>query len=135
MANNNDFFRVKKPCRSCPFRKDVLKGWLGSPRAASIIKDLQEKSFSCHKTVDHDAHELDDFGDVPEKRDIAGEAFCAGAIILQEKEYENRSGGIGRPLQLGERLGLYKKDEYSGQELIFDTAKQFIEHHKTIGRN
>lgn len=37
---------VKKPCADCPFRKDTMKGWLGSERMTEI---LQQDSFVCHK--------------------------------------------------------------------------------------
>ncbi|MBO9492204.1 hypothetical protein J7384_17720 [Endozoicomonas sp. G2_1] len=37
---------VKKPCAQCPFRKDTLKGWLGSERMTEI---LEQQSFVCHK--------------------------------------------------------------------------------------
>lgn len=37
----------KTPCKDCPFRKDSLKGWLGSNR---IIEILNQDSFTCHKT-------------------------------------------------------------------------------------
>lgn len=39
---------TKKPCKDCPFRKDSLKGWLGSERMAEI---LDQGSFVCHKTL------------------------------------------------------------------------------------
>jgi hypothetical protein len=37
---------VKSPCAQCPFRKDALKGWLGSERMTEI---LSHRSFVCHK--------------------------------------------------------------------------------------
>ena len=37
----------KNPCSQCPFRKDVMRGWLGSERMKEI---LSQKSFTCHKT-------------------------------------------------------------------------------------
>lgn len=41
---------VKKPCRDCPFRKDVMQGWLGAERMADI---LATDSFVCHKKTDY----------------------------------------------------------------------------------
>lgn len=38
---------VPRPCSNCPFRKDTLKGWLGSERATEIC---ESESFTCHKT-------------------------------------------------------------------------------------
>lgn len=34
------------PCKSCPFRKDCLKGWLGGSRMREI---LNASTFVCHK--------------------------------------------------------------------------------------
>ena len=34
------------PCKNCPFKKDTLKGWLGSERMTEIIN---YHSFVCHK--------------------------------------------------------------------------------------
>ncbi len=36
----------KKPCVQCPFRKDILEGWLGAERMTQI---LETDSFVCHK--------------------------------------------------------------------------------------
>lgn len=36
---------VKKPCSNCPFRKDSLKGWLGS----RMEDYVSAQSFVCHK--------------------------------------------------------------------------------------
>lgn len=41
---------VKKPCRDCPFRKDVMEGWLGEERMAEIVA---ADSFVCHKKTDY----------------------------------------------------------------------------------
>ena len=38
----------RHPCGNCPFRKDVLKGWLGN----RIEGDLKSPSFVCHKNND-----------------------------------------------------------------------------------
>lgn len=38
----------KSPCKNCPFRKDVLKGWLGEDRMTEI---LNQNSFVCHKNT------------------------------------------------------------------------------------
>ena len=39
----------KKPCLDCPFRKDILQGWLGETRMQEI---LSTPSFVCHKRTD-----------------------------------------------------------------------------------
>lgn len=42
----SSFPHMPAPCSDCPFRKDSLKGWLGSQRMADI---LAAGSFVCHK--------------------------------------------------------------------------------------
>lgn len=37
---------VKKPCQTCPYRKDSLKGWLGESRMTEF---LASDNFLCHK--------------------------------------------------------------------------------------
>src|SRR5690606_17867909 len=37
---------MKAPCGNCPFRKDVMKGWLGADRAREIVEC---DNFVCHK--------------------------------------------------------------------------------------
>jgi hypothetical protein len=39
---------IQTPCKDCPFRKDSLKGWLGSEQMTEI---LEADSFVCHKTT------------------------------------------------------------------------------------
>ena len=53
---------MKKPCSQCPFRKDTMKGWLGSDRIAEILK---ADSFVCHKKT---------------------ELQCAGHMLLKKQE-------------------------------------------------
>lgn len=58
-------FKLKRPCKDCPFRKDLsphLKGWLGKERAEGIAFDTFKtgQSFPCHKTTslgEHDERE------------------------------------------------------------------------------
>jgi hypothetical protein len=40
---------INSPCRDCPFRKDIQRGWLGAERTAEI---LAADSFVCHKRTD-----------------------------------------------------------------------------------
>lgn len=44
-------FALKRPCKDCPFRRDV-QGYLGEARIESIIQGHQEGvPFFCHKTT------------------------------------------------------------------------------------
>lgn len=115
----SDFFRLKKTCKDCPFSKKSLQGWLGEQRARQITNDLRAKSFSCHKTVNYSSSK---------KRE--NEAFCAGAILVQENMYKQGKTKIGDSLQLGERLGLYKRSEMRDHNTVFNDFDEFINHHK-----
>ena len=111
------FFRVKKPCKDCPFRKDSLDRWLGKDRAQEIADSLERHSFPCHKTVKYGT-----------KKPLKDTSYCAGAVLIQIKDIES-GGQLGDLLQIGERLGLFDRNTYSGGELIFDSFAEFVKHH------
>lgn len=69
---------VKKPCKNCPFRKDTLRGWLGSERMTEI---LESQSFVCHKKI---------------------ELQCAGHMIIngQKNDFVRLAGRLGIKLDL-----------------------------------
>jgi hypothetical protein len=109
--DNIPFFRLKKPCSNCPFRKDTSKGWLGKRRAKQISEDIKDLSFSCHKTTYNDK---------------VKEAFCVGAIILSGKE----SYMGNKSIRIGAILGVFDPDSIKGHDKIFDSYIEFINHHK-----
>lgn len=98
-----DLPNQKRPCANCPFRKDSLKGWLGSERMEEI---LNQGVFACHKTLNR--------GDRNRKQ-------CAGHMLIKGKENEF--------VELAHRLGMVKEMGLSGEELIFDTERELIDHH------
>ncbi|RJF74994.1 hypothetical protein D3875_03070 [Deinococcus cavernae] len=50
LADIQRLFALKRPCKDCPFRRDV-RGYLGRDRIESIIEGHQEGvPFFCHKT-------------------------------------------------------------------------------------
>lgn len=113
-------FKLKAPCKNCPFRKDKphQKGWLGSERAREIYEDLAERDsfFSCHKTVNYGSEStgLD-----------SNNKFCAGAIgVLQNdgKDLNNRN------IRIAYMLGLLKKGEIN-IENVFNSGNDFISWH------
>lgn len=69
---------ITSPCGQCPFRKDSLKGWLGSSRMEGI---LNQSSFVCHKRMDKQ---------------------CAGFMLMkgQESTYVQLAGRLGFELDL-----------------------------------
>lgn len=81
-----DYF-VKKPCKHCPFRKDV-KPFLTPERGEELAYGAANiyNSFPCHKTTKHDND-----GDVI----ITGnEKECAGFLTLQIAELGNDIEGF-----------------------------------------
>lgn len=98
-------FRLKRPCKNCPFRKTgAIK--LQPGRLHGIIATLIDNdhtTFQCHETVHGPTGgEWDE-----ENQYVASgqEAMCAGAMIYLEKR--------GRPtvaMRLGQLLGRYKPE-------------------------
>lgn len=90
----------KKPCNNCPFRKDALKGWLGSKRMESI---LQSSSFTCHKTNK--------------------ELQCAGHMLIkkEENEFYLLANKLGYDLQLkGEDLIFETEEDCIAHHAFFE---------------
>jgi len=84
-------FDLKRPCKTCPFRKGQgeLFG-LGTERLNEIIEAV---SFQCHSTVDYNS-------DDPTKRQGDKPQQCAGLMSLLSRE--NKPNQL---MQVGERLG------------------------------
>lgn len=107
-------FKLNAPCKSCPFKKDTLKGWLGESRAEDLVKSIihEEKTFSCHKTTGV-------LGNEPKDTQM-----CAGALLLILKELPGH-----RMLRIAEHFNMLDTSEVRGKDLVFDTAEDFIKHH------
>lgn len=69
---------TKAPCKNCPFRKDTLRGWLGSDRMTEI---LESQSFVCHKKTN---------------------LQCAGHMLVngQKNDFVRLAGRLGIELDL-----------------------------------
>tara|TARA_Y100000588_G_scaffold99838_1_gene108464 strand:- start:2273 stop:2581 length:309 start_codon:yes stop_codon:yes gene_type:complete len=93
----------KRPCANCPFRKDSLKGWLGAERMESI---LNQRRFACHKTL-HNG--------------VKNRKQCAGHMLIKGKDNEF--------VELAHRMGMVEEMDLSGEELIFATERELIDHH------
>lgn len=105
-------FKVLKPCKNCPFRKDSLKGWLERERALEISNAvlIENKTFQCHKTIGlkHASH-------------------CAGTLILYKHgkiKYHTNS-----LIQIAERLGMYEPSKLDESIECFHTQEDFVNHH------
>lgn len=108
-------FDLKRPCKDCPFRTDVIP-YLRPSRAREITDSLirQQGTFSCHKTNDFG-------GDDGEAIETSKTQHCAGATIMLEK--------LGRPNQLmriAERLGVYDRKKLDMAAPVYDTPAKMI---------
>lgn len=130
-----DFFKLKQPCKDCPFRRDSPKGWLGGERARQIADSLHEENgmgggsvFPCHKTVDYsdEDHEAGRTNRLQESN-----AYCAGAISVVEKECQ-QGGPLPLPLQIAERMGLYDPTSMKIDDTTFDSFDEFVDHHDSL---
>lgn len=83
------------PCSDCPFRKDSMRGWLGSwPSAAHLSGHiLAGNKFPCHMTMP-DASDYEDMGtDEPLGQDEIDDLImhdstrCKGAMLYKEKAH------------------------------------------------
>ena len=87
-------FRVKKPCKNCPFTADKQNSiMLNKGRREGIIDGLmsgKDQTFVCHKTLD------------------GYRAVCAGAVAVCKKR--GKSPFI---VQLAERMDIISEDHYS----------------------
>lgn len=92
---------MKSPCANCPFRKDSLRGWLGSKRIKLV---LESKSFVCHKTTGRKKLERKQ---------------CAGHMLLKGEKNHYVLFSV-----------LYEIDlELTGRHLVFDNEDDCIKHH------
>lgn len=127
-------FRMKAPCKDCPFRSDIpdLKGWLGRERAQGIAFDTfrMGHSFPCHKTVDHDQEEKydEDGNEIYTYKPTGCESQCSGASIMQIK-----TGYTSAWMQISERLGFTAEVEARNNldlnAPVFETVEDFINFH------
>ncbi len=117
---------LKSPCKTCPFRKDSMFGWLGEDRATEIIDCIaggSHGSFTCHNT--------NEFGEDDEGFGIAIETdkseHCAGALILLHK-----TGRTNFAMRFGYMLKIFNGDDLKNQDSVFDRLEDFIRHHAGI---
>lgn len=101
-------FNLKRPCKDCPFRKDVnlhlARGRLREITHA-VIED--NKTFACHKTIQ---------GRKREEREL-----CAGAAIMVKK-----TGAANAMLQIAERFGLYNPERLVMDSPVYDTPEDMV---------
>lgn len=122
-------FKLKRPCANCPYRKDCPPGWLTAARAAELAAEviLGDKTFACHKTVNYESwrESEEEAGEPLEYTYDGKEQFCAGALIMEKK---CKKGG-NLSIRIGRMFGAFKYENLKGEELVFDSTAEFIQHH------
>lgn len=129
-------FKLKRPCKHCPFRKDLeprLKGWLGEERAKMIAHStfFHGNNFPCHKTVTRDPDAEYDYDSEDHNAGYMWtekESQCAGAAIMQIN-----TGNQSTWMQVATRMGWADAEHLKHLDLespVFETVEQFIEFHK-----
>jgi hypothetical protein len=69
---------MKKMCKTCPWRKQAIAGWLGSASPEEFIQCIsKEIKLPCHSAIDY---ERDDW-----KEQIERGPHCAGALLANRK--------------------------------------------------
>lgn len=120
-------FNLTAPCGDCPFRNDGKGIKLNNERAQEILEAItdQQKTFSCHKTVDYDAMDEDEEYDGDYHVPGYDEEHCGGALIFLEH--------IERPnqmMRIMERLRFYDRTKLHMDSAVFDDEDDFIDHHQ-----
>lgn len=110
-------FKLKRPCKNCPFRSDIDK-YLRPERVAEIAESLYDGAeFPCHETTEHFEGE-----DGWEERLVTStSAFCAGALITMEKE-----GFSNQMVRIGERLGLFNVEDLKMDSPVYDSLAEWV---------
>lgn len=99
-----------KPCKGCPWRKDSLRGWLGSSTPVEFLQTSEaEHRMPCHNTVNY---ERDDW---EEQASMAPQ--CAGRAV----HFANRCKKPRNPELL--------VSDSTDRELVFSNPQDFIDHH------
>lgn len=135
--NNDEFkaFKLKRPCKDCPFRNDLepkLKGWLSEHRAKDIAHStfFHGNNFPCHKTVTREYEQEFDYDSENGNEGYVWtekESQCAGAAIMQIK-----TGNLSTWMQIATRMGWPDAEHLKELDLeapVFETVEQFIEFH------
>src|SRR5574343_70812 len=96
--NTPPSFRIKKPCKNCPFTANKQESInLAKGRREQIISDLmtgKELSFVCHKTIYEDESKN-------------GRAVCAGAVAVCKQR-----GKVPAIVEIAERMGVIDSHWY-----------------------
>jgi hypothetical protein len=111
-------YKLTKPCEDCPFRKGTPMS-LHEERVLEItdmMLNSQGGVFPCHKTVDYDSDEDEQWR--------TGKQHCAGALIFAEKHKT-----ATQMMRIAERLGMYDaRKVLENVDLVFDDVDEMLQH-------
>lgn len=123
---NNNFFRLKRPCADCPFRADRprQKGWLGYRRAREISTHVLQDNgvFQCHKTL-------------YQGKGKKQEAMCAGALSMLHNATVQDSPFGNAPVQIAQRLGWYDPATQNHDTPVFADIESMAQFHANAADN
>lgn len=111
-------FEITTPCPNCPFRTDDGAIRLRAERAREIAQDLDQCTFTCHKTTVPDPNNGAEMMDGPNAQ------HCAGALIMLERE-----GAPSQMMRIAERLGIYDPQALKMDAPVFLNRQEFITEH------
>lgn len=116
-------YGLKKPCTKCPFRNDV-RPYLRAERVEDIHDVLRGGgTFACHSTVDY-SREDEDGNHV----ETGGEHFCAGALILMEREFESHGGCMAnQSVRFATRFVGFNPNLLDTDAPVFDSFDEMVE--------
>ena len=103
-----------RPCKSCPFRRESLPGYLGAWTAQEFLDaTLYERPMECHETVDY--RKLNWQGD-----QMANAALCAGALTFMRNVVKRPRDPV---------LAAAVDASQADRELVFANRNEFMAHH------
>lgn len=116
-------FDLKRPCKDCPFRKDVV-GYLKKGRAQEILDAIlrEDQTFTCHKTITGERIE-DESGEPIAYAPGVKDQHCAGALIM-----EKRYGWPNRMPRIAISFGLFDPDALRDEEVVFESESAMVAH-------
>lgn len=111
-------YRLKEPCKHCPFRNDSGSAFFANgQRVEDILDGMDYRVFPCHKTADFDEN-----GDQHIRENTQA---CAGALIMMKK-----ANVFSAAVQILERLGIIASlDHLKLDAPVYDSPKDCVQQH------
>ena len=108
-------FKVKTPCKDCPFRNDI-EPFLTKERVKEIIQAItNDNTFYCHKTI---------YSNEYEELDKKKGSHCVGALILLHKENKIKANFLLRLALMGK---MFKVEDLDLKAPVFESFVEMID--------